>query len=220
MIMVAAQVEDDTNLRAQIAKQTVKPDEVFIFVDPEPAVGINARRTRIAENHKILVEAVKAAKPDLVWQLEGDVDLEPDTLERLIYDYNELTEEHGEIAYVSGVQVGRHGLYCIGAWHVADDRQSFISVDNRNEGLVMVDATGFYCLLANAEAWLSGKSSWTDEPYGPDVVWGLSIPKKKFVDMDLHIGHKTERYTIRVSDMSTCTVRFYKDVDRWRYKIL
>jgi hypothetical protein len=217
-ILVVAQVEDEANILKQIQKQTIQPSEVFIYVDPDPAVGIDARRKRIAENHQKLVDKVKTSNADLIWQLEGDIDIEEYTLELLLQDYEILDDKN--IGYVSGIQVGRHGLYCLGAWHVADDRQSFFSTNYQNQGLVRVDATGFYCLLARKDAWLSGKSSWNGEPWGPDVNWGLSIHKHKYVDMDIHVGHITKRGTIRPSDMSTCNARFYKDDNRWIYKQL
>lgn len=216
-ILVVAQVEDRTNIDQQIAKQTVQPNNVFVYVDENPAQGIDARRLRIAENHKKLEEAVRDLQPDLVWQLEGDCDLPEDCLERLLDDYKLLRDK--DFGYVSGIQVGRHGLYCLGAWYNFTPT-SFKSVDYQKTGLVKVDATGFYCLLAPREVWLSGRASWQGEPYGPDVVWGLSINKKKYVDMSLHIGHKVKRGIIKPSDMSTCNVLFSKEDGKWSYKQL
>lgn len=216
-ILVVAQVEDRTNLDEQIAKQTIQPNNVFVYVDPEPAQGIDARRIRIAENHKKLEEAVRDLQPDLVWQLEGDCDLPANCLAKLLADYKELKGD--KFGYVSGIQVGRHGLYCLGAW-TDFTTTSFRSLDYQRTGLQPVEATGFYCLLAERDVWLSGEASWQGEPYGPDVVWGLSIKKRKYADMSLHIGHMTKRGIIKPSDMSTCNVRFFKDKDRWIYKQL
>ena len=47
-ILAIAQVEDRKNLDRQIAKQTVQPDHIFMYIDTEPAHGIDARRKRIA----------------------------------------------------------------------------------------------------------------------------------------------------------------------------
>ena len=90
----------------------------------------------------------------------------------------------------------------------------------RSKGLQQVDATGFYCLLAPKNIWLKGQCSWNGEHYGPDVNFGLSIPHKKFVDMDLHIGHKVKSGIIRPSDMSTCNARFYLQDDVWKFQQL
>mgnify|MGYP006143716601 CR=1 FL=1 len=214
-VLCIAQVEDRTNLDAQILKQTVQPNRVIFHVDEQPAIGISARRVRISENHGRLQEVVKAYKPDLVWQVEGDCDLPEDCLERLLLHYDKLKDD--DFGYVSGIQVGRHGIYCLGAWHNFTD-DSFESIDYKLTGLQRVDATGFYCLLAPTDVWLSGKCEWTDEPWGPDVNWGLSIPGKKYVDMDLHIGHIVSRGVIRPDGISTCNVRFEKRDGKWKYK--
>lgn len=216
MILCIAQVEDRANLDKQIAKQTVQPDRVIFLVDDNPAKGILERRKRIAENHQKLREIVKAYNPDYVWQVEQDGDYPPNTLELLLLDAKSLSKD---LAYVSGVQVGRHGLYCLGAW-TDFTPDSFKSLDYTLEGIHEVEATGFYCLLAPTDKWLEGKCEWNGEPYGPDVVWALSIKGKKYCDMDLPIGHITKRGIIRVSDMSTCNVEFKRNGEKWEYKQL
>lgn len=214
-ILCVAAVENRTNIDEQILKQTIQPDRVIYYEDKEPAQGINARRTRIAENQEKLKEFAKAYQPDLVWQLEGDVVLPEDCLERLIGRYLQLEDDN--FGYISGIQIGRHGIYHIGAWHIPKHRQSFDSVDHTATGIVEVDATGFYCLLAPTNVWLAGKATWNGEPYGPDVTWGLSLGFKKYVDMGLHIGHKISGGIISPSDASTCTVHFYKENNEWKY---
>ena len=219
-VLAIAQVEDRANLDKQILKQTVQPDRVTFFVDKNPAKGFDERRRRIAENHTVLKNIVKAYDYDLVWQLEGDCDLPDYCLELLLADYEHLKSKDKNLGYISGIQIGRHGVYAIGAWHIAKDRQTFRSVDYRLRGIKKVDATGFYCLLADRETWLSGESSWNGEGWGPDVNWGLSLEKNIYVDMDLHIGHNIKRGTILPSHDSTCNVHFYKNVNnRWVYKI-
>jgi hypothetical protein len=216
-ILCIAMVEDRTNLDKQILKQTTQPDRVVFYIDDEPAKGILERRKRIAENHEKLKAIVEAYKPDLVWQVEQDGDYPEDCLERLIQRYNDVKDDN--FGYVSGIQVGRHGLYCIGAWRNFTE-DSFESIDHDLKGLQPIDATGFYCILAPADVWLSGKSSWNGEPYGPDVVWSLSIDRKKYVDMDNQIGHIVKTGIIRPEHISTTTVRFYKENGRWEYKQL
>lgn len=233
-ILAIAQLEDRENLDEQILKQTIQPDRVIYYHDETPAIGIENRRKRIAENHTKLQEIVKAYKPDLVWQLEGDCVLPDNTLERLIGHYIQLRDE--DFGYISGIQVGRHGLYCLGAWRnfkfeyndivknkrdaIKRELVAFESVDYKLTGIQEVEATGFYCLLAETDTWLSGKASWNGEPYGPDVVWGRSINKKKYVDMGLHIGHKVKRGIIEPSHISTCNVVFNKVDGKWGFKQL
>jgi hypothetical protein len=213
-ILAIGQVENDKFILDQINKQTVKPTNIAFYTDLAPEIGVEARRIRIAENHQELRNIVKVVKPDLVWQIEQDAVLPDDCLERLIARYREL--EGCDFGYVSGIQIGRHGIYCIGAWKVGEDE--FTSINKKLKGIQEVDATGFYCLLAPTDVWLSGIASWNGEPWGPDVNWGLSINKKKYVDMDLHIGHKTKSGIINVTDISTENVRFYKDNGRWNFK--
>ena len=216
-ILLVAQVENADYIREQIAKQTVLPDEAYILVDENPATGIEERRKRIAENHQFLIEGVKDIECDLIWQVEQDCHLPVQTLETLLEHYQNLKGD--DFGYVSGVQIGRHGIYCLGAWHVAEDRKSFKSADYKNEGLEEVDATGFYSLLAEKETWLSGKCGWDGERYGPDVVWGLSINKKKYIDHDLVIGHKTEHRVLYTDDKNVCNVEFKLKNERWGYEV-
>lgn len=214
-LVVIAQVEDEKNLLHQINKQTVVPDDVIIYTDMNPAKGIKERRQKIAENHKILQEMVWEQAPDLVWQLEQDVELPDDCLERLLDNYYKLKGK--DFGFLSGVQVGRHGLYSLGAWHIGKDE--FSSLDYKKTGIQEVDATGFYCLLAEAVTWLNGKCTWDGEPWGPDVNWGLSINRKKYVDADLHIGHKVKGGIIRPSSISTTNVTFRRQPNgSWQYK--
>lgn len=219
-ILCVAAVEDDTNIRKQIEKQTLKPNNIFIHIDKDPAKGINRRRKRIGENQRILMEAVEDLKPDLVWQIESDGEYPEDALETLYADYLHLRDKV-KLAYVSGTQVGRHGLYCLGAWKF--DEEGFESLDYRLTGLQEVDATGFYCLLAPAKVFLKGLPEWTDEPYGPDVCFGLSLRAQGYriyCDMDISIGHVIKNGIIYKEQLSTCNARFYQEGNKWNYKQL
>lgn len=145
-VLCIAQVEDRENIDKQILKQTRQPDRVIFLVDKNPAKTLEERRIRIAENHKKLREIVKAyPEYDYIWQVEQDGDYPEDTLERLIADLDKV--DVNTLAYISGIQVGRHGLYCLGAW-VEFRINSFKSLDYRLKGLQRVMATGFNCLLA------------------------------------------------------------------------
>jgi hypothetical protein len=107
----------------------------------------------------------------------------------------------------------------LGAWRNFT-KTSFESLDYRLTGLQQVDATGFYCLLAPTDVWLSGNATWNGQPYGPDVVWGLSIKKNKYCDMDIPIGHKIKGGIIEPYHASTSNARFYLEDNKWEYKQL
>ena len=220
-VLCVAAVEDRENCDKQIMKQTVQPDRTIYLIDDKPAKGIEARRKRIAANQRKLQDVVRAYQHEcnVVWQIEQDGDLPEDCLEQLMKDYLKLYASVGnDLGYVSGIEVGRHGLYCLGAWrNIKSD--SFESLNHNLEGIQEVEATGLYCLLAPVEVFISGYPVWHDEPYGPDVVWGKSINKRIFVDMDIRVGHITPRGTIRPEHISTTTVKFYKqDNGAWNYK--
>ena len=217
-VLAVACVEEDNNVRKQLAKQTYPILDTVIMVDEEPAQGIDNRRKRIAHNQNYLNLRLEEyigqnGKPDLIWQVEGDVELDRDTLTRLIDSYVKLKED----AIISGIQVGRHGLYHIGAWFIVDD-EHFESINHRLKGVQSVDAMGLYCLLAPTDIWLSGQASWQDEAYGPDVNWCLSIDCNKYVDMDIEIGHHHKNAILYPHHPSTCTVKFEKKGDSWQYK--
>lgn len=218
-ILAIAQVEDDKNVLKQIKKQTVQPDEIFIYVDPAPKIGINTRRRRIVENHSELMFKVKESKPTLVWQLEGDGELTENALETLIADYKKLKAK--DFGYISGIELGRHGIQAIGAWHFNEDKTIFKSLDYRAKGIQEVDATGFYCLLAPAKVWLKGITYWDWQMWGPDVNWSLSLKEqgyKIYCDMDVKLGHITERGIIHPDNIATENVTFTLINDQWTYK--
>jgi hypothetical protein len=214
-ILCIAQVEDPHFIKEQISNQTIQPSEIILHIDEKPAIGIEARRRRIAENHISLKHIVEAYEPDFVFQVEQDAVLPENALERMIGHYLRL--EDPNFGYISGIQVGRHGLYCLGAWQF-ENEERFRSADYRLKGLQKVDATGFYCLFAPTAVWLSGICTWDNEKWGPDVNWGLSIRKNKYVDMGLHIGHKTLDGIINVDQPSTCNAEFYIKDSKWIYQ--
>lgn len=213
-IIAIAQLENDSLYIENTNKQTILPDYRATFIDMNPAKTINQRRQKIAQNHKKLRELVKSSSADLVWQLEGDSIVPKDCLERLLKSYYKL-----DCAFISGVQVGRHGLYHLGAW-VNFTENSFESIDHKLDGIQEVEAVGMYCLLASKEKWLEGKCEWSGEVWGPDVNWSRSITGKKYVDMSLDIGHKIKSGIIYKSHQSTVNVRFKRMNDKWGYKIL
>lgn len=202
-------------IEEQVRKQTIQPYWAIFYVDENPAETIDDRRTRIAHNHKKLEQLVRSKKCDYVWQVEGDSVLHKDTLKRLLDRAIYLNDN---FAFITGAEVGRHGVACIGAWHV--ERDKFWSVDHRERGLVGIDACGWYCMLAQKDKWLMGKASWNGEPYGPDVVWGLSIKGNKYIDMDINVGHKTPTGVINTWDMqvSNATFTYDKQQDRWKFR--
>lgn len=224
-ILVTGQITDDQieHVDKQLKKQTYQDFSEVFLVDHEPAKGINNRRQRIAQNHEKLHTLVDKNKKkyNYIIQLEGDSVLEPDCFTRLIARLDEVPAK--DFGYVSGVEVGRHGLYCIGAWEFADDRRSFKSIDPKVKGLHEVDATGFYCLLAPTKVWLKGNCFWNEHKWGPDVNWGLSLRDqgyKIYADMDIEVGHQSDRGVIGLKNKNLCQAVFkINEHGKWRYKV-
>jgi hypothetical protein len=226
-IIVVGAVEEEDYIYEQIAIQTRQPDEVLLYVDKIPARGIIDRRKRVAENQRrlknMVLDYAESNKVDLIWQVEGDVKMPQDTLERLIGDFYGLDDP--TFGYVSGVQLGRHGITAVGAWHVGDDY--FESVDHKTKGIEEIDGSGLYCLLAPLDVWLKGHCRWDGEPYGPDVIFGQSLQfqgYRLYVDHDIKLGHRvfsknSGEYIIDFDNQNICNVRFYKQGDDWKYKV-
>jgi hypothetical protein len=210
------QPEQRQHTITQFMHQTVQPDATLLFVDDDPADGIDARRKRIADNQHHIKRTVSREYTDydVVFQIEGDAVLPDDALERLVAQYEKRP------AIYSGIQVGRHGIYCIGAWHVNDDRTEFQSIDPSLTGIHRVDAMGLYCFIMPTKHFIDTPCWWDGERYGPDVNFFLSTPLKKYVVMDVEVGHKTATGIIRPSDPSTCVARFYMVNNEWRFEQL
>lgn len=215
-ILAVGMVEELANIHEQISKQTIQPDVIDLYIDEDPAVGINNRRNRIADNMLLLREKVIASDADLIWQVEGDGVFEDNTLERLLGHY--FRGKDGDV--YSGIEVGRHGLYCIGAWHINADGTEIQSVDYQLEGIQKVDAMGLYCFLTSRKTWLKGYADWEDEVWGPDVNFFLSTSADKYVDMGIQIGHKVKNGIIRVTDESTCNAKYWLENGKWEFKQL
>jgi len=231
-VLVVANVESEELVREQITKQILPPGIVpedvlpfdfLILTDKKPAVGIEARRTRIAELQTDLQAEVanhldyNELEPEnvLVWQLEGDSVVPEDALAILIRRF--LKNEN---AVYSGVQIGRHGLYCIGAWHITNDDTVLESVDHRLKGTQVVAGMGMYCYVVRADYFIKARCWWNGERWGPDVNWFRSMPLPKLVDMDLHIGHYYKGGIIEVDSLATCNARFTKIKDDWIFEQL
>lgn len=226
-VTAIGQFTDDALFLEQINKQTIKVWDVIKYIDKNPVPDLDDidvlrdRRKRIAKNHLELKDFIEMqCKTEYVWQLESDSVVDKDCLERLIKLHQKLEAEGNKVGYVSGIQMGRHGLKCVGAWRFKEDG-SFRSLNWGAKGIQTVDGSGFYCLLAKRDVWLKGNADWGGEPYGPDVCFGLSLKKlgyNIYMDTTNWVGHKTEK-TILYPD-SGINVEFYRDINKWKYRVI
>lgn len=155
-------------------------------------VRIAVRRQRIA--------AVKNQSKALIAQTDGEyiIGLEDDTVfantsfERLI----KPLQTDSKIGYVEGVQCGRWGVKMIGAWQ-ADNiyNPSRIETILPSENLIdyeVITAGGFYGYATMRQLYLNHEYySLPEQPWGPDVNFGLELSKKYrcLIDWSTIYGH-------------------------------
>ena len=125
---------------------------------------------------------------------------------------------------VSGVELGRWGIPCIGGWDFNDiyDPTEIKSVD-LTEGTILVDATGLYCALIKADHYLKH----TFEPYedvlGPDVNLGLALRRQgllNYMDFSVKVDHLTSKGKLEVKRDTIDVVTFIKNKTGWEQKSL
>lgn len=171
------------------------------------------RRSRIAwvlNRAKVMI-----GETDYVLGLEDDTDFPPRTLKEFLA----IAKDTADFGIVSGIQVGRWGCTMVGIWR-ADQltKPERLWTVAPGRGIQRVDATGFYCFLTPTELFKSVNHAWGD-PAGPDVHYGLELRKRGYrvlADWDVPCGHRTEKGTLRPSDVDIKQIRFQKDGGTWR----
>lgn len=185
-------------------------------------------RNRIAQLRNESKEVVADTK--YVFSFEDDTIIPSDSFYKLRKSFY-LANEANPTGLVSGVQVARHGLKVLGAWHV--DNAQFpteITSLGKNEvatTLAEVSGTGFYCYLTPTKLYKEATYGW-HEPVGPDVYYGLWLRTKGlsvYVDQSVVCGHKvgTERagYKVLMPDnVDVIQARFTKHGETWKHEII
>lgn len=180
--------------------------------------NIAHRQKRIADIHNYAKQFFLST--DYIFGIEDDSSFSPRALKILQHDY--MLYPYAGI--ISGVELGRHGIYHIGAWKLDDIyNPSEIKSIEKEQGVVEVDATGMYCFLTKADNYMRH----TFEPYentlGPDFNFGLSMRQSglmNYVDFNVPVDHQTKRETISMNNKVIQSVSFIKVENRWRQKTI
>lgn len=184
-----------------------------------PNVGsVRSRRVRIADIHsefKALID-----KCDYIFLLEDDTLMPTTTLAVLLKHYS----THPFAGFISAIEIGRWGFTHIGAWKVDDiyNPKQITSVPN-GEGLVEVDAAGFYCCLVKYENYMRHDFKPFEDILGPDVNFGIELRKiglKNYIDYSLHCKHLTIKDEITFLNTDIVQVQFDKEGEKWSMKQL
>jgi hypothetical protein len=151
-------------------------------------VRIAQRRVRIAEVKNQSKELIANTDGDYVLSLEDDtVFTNLDVMQLLAPYKNPLN------GFVEGVQCGRWGIKMIGAWR-ADDVNNMTKIETLlpSKGLELIDAGGFYGYVTRKHLYLMEGYFADDNPYGPDVHFGLALRRKGWIcaiNWDVVFGH-------------------------------
>lgn len=173
------------------------------------------RRMRIADIHNFAKEHMMQAQ--YVFGIEDDTIIKLTYLKRLIAAY----ELYPYAGFVTGVQLGRHGIPHVGAWYADDiyDPQ-YLHTPLAGKGLAKVDAAGFYCYLTPYELFTGHEyTPFQNNSLGCDVNYGLWLRQQgydNYIDWDMPTIHRTRRGDISPLTTDVKQVAFTKKEGRWR----
>lgn len=143
------------------------------------------RRRRIAE--------VKEQSKDLIGNCNYVLSFEDDTVFENLNLKKWLELFNGDTGFIEGVQCGRWGSKMIGAWRFDNIVNSTVAETAMpGVGIEKIDAGGFYGYLTTKQLYLDCEYKYNNEPYGPDVNWGLWLRGRgyeNYIDWDTPFGH-------------------------------
>lgn len=177
---------------------------------------IGGRRRRIAYLHNLAKEHINT---EYLFGVEDDTVVPPDALTRL---GQQMVDGVG---MVEGVEMGRWGVPYIGAWIVdnIDEPNEIVSM-HKADGVVDIDAGGFYCFITKSEYYKEHEFKPFDgNGLGPDVDFSLSLRRKGLkvlADFDVECVHKAKDRDIKFGVTIPKQIRMYKKGGQWRQDIL
>lgn len=199
--------------------------DIIMNREHEPAAfNINMRRTRIAQVKEQSKRLILKQHCDFVIGIEDDTVFEFDCFCSLLAPF----EWGKDVGFVEGVQCGRRDFMYIGAWS-ADDFEYVKRIETlpmpaqKPRKLIHgkyeeIDAGGFYYYATTRELYLEHTYNWFDEPYGPDVVFGLWLRNKGYkclIDWSTVTGHNDHNNVI-YPQAPVPSVCYHRDSDhKW-----
>lgn len=177
---------------------------------------IGGRRKRISQLHNFAKEHINT---EYVFGVEDDTIIPANALVKL-----------GEqmidgVGMVEGVEMGRWGVPYIGAWIVdnIDEPTEIVSM-HKADGVVDIDAGGFYCFITRAEYYKAHNfKPFDNNGLGPDVDFSLELRRKGLkvlADFDIECIHKAIDRDIKFGVTEPRQIRMFKKGNQWRQGIL
>lgn len=185
----------------------------------------NERRYRIADIHNTLRHHIPD-RADYVFSIEDDTVVPTHALRKL----TELLAQPN-VAYASGVELGRWNTPYLGAW-LADDINKPSQIHSYMPALVdgtmlyeldQIDAGGLYCALIDADLYKMHQFEPFDKQgkngLGCDVNFGLYLRQqgyKCYIDWSVQCDHIGEKGSVNLGNTKPVQVQFTKDIrGRW-----
>lgn len=185
------------------------------------------RRNRIRDSLTSLQKHIRESGRtyDMLFMVEDDTIFQPDTLQRLLMDYKDLTDQKVKVGFIEAVQVGRHGIRMVGAWRMDDlenpTKMSTIPL-NKKSFFEKIDGGGLYCFITPMELFLAHTFYWHDECFSVDVTYGIELRKKGYtniIDWTLPTGHGDQNGNALYPD-SNVTVAAYEKQENGEWKLM
>lgn len=194
------------------------PERLCIQVKPKTKVrqfDIGGRRKRISALHNVAREHINT---EYVFGIEDDTIVPFYALE-MLGQY--MTDDVG---MVEGVEMGRWGVPYIGAWKADDINEptELVSLP-MSEGLVEIDAGGFYCFITRSKYYKAHDFKPFDGGLGPDVDYSMALRRqglKNYASFDVECVHKQPDHDIKFGVTIPRQVKMFKKGDQWRQNIL
>lgn len=193
-------------------------ERLCIQVKPKSKVrqfDIGGRRKRISALHNVAREHINT---EYVFGVEDDTIVPFYALE-MLGQY--MTDEVG---MVEGVEMGRWGVPYIGAWKADDINEptELVSLP-MDEGLVEIDAGGFYCFITRSKYYKAHDFKPFDGGLGPDVDYSMALRRqglKNYALFDVECVHKQPDHEIKFGVTIPRQVKMFKKGEQWRQNIL
>jgi hypothetical protein len=221
---------DNTDIKEAVVANMMEKYEMTIPYHirssnrPAPhEVRINYRRDRIRDMLTMVQEEVrKMPQFEMMFMVEDDTKIAPDTLTKLMVDYQQLTEQNVKVGFIEGVQVGRHGIRMIGAWRTDDLENPTLMTTipyNPSSLFSKIDGGGLYCFITPMELFLQHTFYWHDECFSVDVTYGLELRKKGYtniIDWSVIAGHADHMGNVLIPNSNCSVAEYRKEGEQWK----
>lgn len=222
-----ARIMSDLQKFVELAEKSERPYRSFHVknnCDWHPdEVHLSIRRMRIADIHNQSKALIGATDGEVVIGLEDDTVFDdPETINKL------LAPLEGNVAFVQGVQIGRHGTCYVGAWRCDDPMQvnhikTALPPEGGFEGLEDIDAGGMFGYATPRELYmLHDYHTSSGAPYAVDVNYGIWLRQRGYrclIDWGLLFAHNAYNILLWPNDPPTplTEVNYTRDIttSRW-----